>query len=147
MSERPKRSASSTTKSGGSAAGGGTAVLTGPGFRRQDFIKNYANMVARTWIDDRYLDLILADPPSALSKAGLPTPAGATVRVVQMKISGMGQMTDQVDAWVAGNRTGLFDLYLPLKPDDMDIEEGGGVPVDGCAGGASCCCTPCCCCT
>jgi len=116
------------------------------GFPRQHFIKSYASMVARTWTDPSYLDTILASPTDALAKAGLPTPTGATIRILQHKITGMGQMSEQVDAWVAGQRTGLFDLYLPMKPDDLDVEGGGG-PVDGCAGGASCCCTPCCCCT
>jgi hypothetical protein len=115
----------------------------GPGFNRQQFIKSYANMVAQTWVDDQYLDLILASPAETLAKAGLPTPDGATIRIVQVKVTGTGQVADQVDAWVEGNRTGLFDLFLPLKPEDLDVASGGAEAEDG----ASCCCTPCCCCT
>jgi len=135
--------------SGGAASSTATAAARGPGFKRQDFIKNYANMVARTWVDDSYLDLVVANPVSALTRAGLAVPDGSTVRVIQHKITGSGQISDQVDAWVEGNRTGLFDLFLPMRPDDVDIDgSGGGEPVGGCAGGnACCCCSPCCCCT
>jgi len=117
----------------------------GPGFNRQQFIKNYANLVARTWTDDQYLDLLLASPVEVLARAGLQTAPGAVIRIVQVKLTGMGKIEDQVDAWVEGNRTGLYDFWLPLKPDDIDIDTGGAV--DSAEGGASCCCTPCCCCT
>jgi len=109
-------------------------------------MKSYANMVAQTWIDPNYLQLLLADPANTLAGAGLPTVDGAVIRIVQVKITGMGRVEDQVQAWVEGGRTGLYDLWLPLKPDDVDVSVGGGDP-GACAGGASCCCTPCCCCT
>lgn len=125
---------------------GDTGAPAGPGFNRTEFIKNYANMVAQTWVDDSYLQLILAKPAETLAAAGLPTAGGATIRPIQCKLTGSGQITDQVAAWVEGNRTGLYDLWLPIKPDDVDVSPGGGAP-DACAGGASCCCTPCCSCT
>jgi len=119
----------------------------GPGFSRKDFIKSYADMVARTWTDESFLDLILASPADALAGAGMPTAPGATFRIVQHKITGSGQIKDQVDAWVEGNRTGLYDLFLPMRPDDVDFEPGGGGDPNACAGGFGCCCCPCCCCT
>jgi hypothetical protein len=99
-------------------------------------------MVSRTWTDDTYLDLILASPADQLALAGLETPEGAVFRIVQCKITGMGTIDQQVDAWVEGYRTGLFDLFLPIKPEEVDI-------VDASAGGGDtcCCCSPCCCCT
>jgi len=118
---------------------------TGPGFSRRDFITAYADMVAQTWIDDQYLDLLLASPAEVLARAGIPTAPGATIRIIQVKLTGMGKVEDQVNSWIEGNRTGLYDLWLPLKPDDIDLSPGGGDP-NACAGGASCCCTPCCCC-
>jgi hypothetical protein len=136
---------------GGMSGGGGrkpptdVEPPTGPGFRRKDFIKAYANMVAQTWVDDSYLQLILANPVETLAAAGLPTAPGATIRPVQVKMTGTGQISDQVDAWVEGNRTGLYNLWLPIKPDDVDMAPGGG-GADACVGGASCCCSPCCCC-
>jgi|SwirhirootsSR3_FD_contig_31_9793023_length_904_multi_6_in_0_out_0_2 hypothetical protein len=122
----------------------GNSGPTGPGFNRQEFIKSYANLVARTWTDDQYLDLLVASPVEVLARAGMPTADGAVVRVIQVKLTGMGKIEDQVNAWIEGNRTGLYDFWLPIKPDDIDIDVGGGASAEG---GASCCCTPCCCCT
>jgi hypothetical protein len=102
-------------------------------------------MVARTWTDDTYLQLILSNAADTLAKAGIATVPGAVIRIVQVKITGSGSIDDQVDAWIEGNRTGLYDLFLPIKPDDFDVTAGGGP--DACAGGACCCCTPCCSCT
>jgi hypothetical protein len=130
----PPRPGAAVAPAGGSQPGG---------FNRQKFIKDYANLVARTWADDTYLELILADPADTLAAAGLDTPEGAVFRIVQCKLTGMGTIDQQVDAWVEGYHTGLFDLFLPIKPDEVDVTAGG---VDA-EGGASCCCTPCCCCT
>jgi len=137
----------STPSPGTSGQGGkgGQGQPGGPGFNRQQFMRSYANMVAQTWIDPNYMQLLLADPVNTLAAAGLPTADGAVIRIIQVKITGMGRVEDQVDAWVEAARTGLYDLWLPIKPDDVDVSVGGGDP-GGCAGGASCCCTPCCCC-
>jgi len=125
---------------GGPPSGGGV-----PGFNRQGFIKAYADMVARTWTDDSYHQLLLSDAATALSRVGIHTLPGAVIRVLEHKITGTGKIEDQVDAWVKGNQTGLYDLFLPMKPEDFDATPGGGAP-DACAGGG-CCCSPCCCCT
>jgi hypothetical protein len=123
--------------------GGGPGGIRG--FNRQRFIKNYANMVARTWVDESYLELLLASPAETLAAAGLEATEGAVFRIIQVKITGMGSVDQQVDAWVEGFRTGLYDLYLPIKPEDIDIELGGEMAEAGDT--YCCCCTPCCCCT
>lgn len=128
------------TTTGSSQSGGGPMVIN-----RQGFIKAYADMVARTWTDPSYLDLILSDTANALSKVGIPTVPGAVIRVIEHKITGSGKIEDQVNSWLEGNTSGLYDLFLPIKPDDFDASPGGGSP-DACAGGG-CCCSPCCCCT
>jgi hypothetical protein len=135
----------------GAAGGGPGGPAPGaPLFNRQAFIKAYATMVARTWTDQTYLDLVLAHPADALARAGMPTIDGAVIRVLEHKITGSGKIEDQVDAWIAGNQTGLYDLFLPMKPDDFHIgAPTGGAGGDACAGGDGpcCCCSPCCCCT
>jgi hypothetical protein len=129
-----------STPSGVTPTGG--APMPVPGFNRQKFVENYANMVARTWAEPNYLELILADPVSALTAAGLPVPDGSVVRIIQHKILGQGTMEDQIDKWIEGLQSGRFDVYLPMVPDDVEIPEsptGGDVSL--------CCCSPCCCCT
>jgi hypothetical protein len=102
-------------------------------------------MVARTWIDEAFLELLRADPVTTCNNSGLPTVAGAVVRIIEVKITGTGQVKDQVDAWIEGNRTGLYDLWLPIRPDEWDEEAGGMIEVS--TGDYCCCCCPCCCCT
>jgi hypothetical protein len=129
-----------------SSSSGGAGSLGGAGLNRQDFIKNYANMVARCWTDDSYRQLVLANPADTLGGAGLGTVAGAVIRVIEHKITGSGKIEDQVASWLDGHKSGLYNLFLPLKPDEFDVDPGGGG--DACAGGDnSCCCCPCCCCT
>jgi hypothetical protein len=103
-------------------------------------------MVARTWTDDSYLQLLLSDPVDTLAQAGIQTIPGAVIRIVQHQITGTGRIEDEVDAWVAGNQSGLYDLFLPMKPDYVDFSGGGGASAVG-GDGNSCCCSPCCCCT
>ena len=132
---------------GPSNGGPGAPGAPGVAFNRQSFIQAYANMVARTWMDDSYMQLVVSNPADTLAQAGMPTIAGAVIRVLQHKITGSGKIEDQVDAWIAGNASGLYDLFLPMKPDQFDVTPGGGAAGgDACAGGGCCCC-PCCCCT
>ena len=154
-SSRPKRLMQGVPIGGnlppGSAPGG--TIPGGPdippsgnaGLNRQDFIRNYANLVSRCWAEDSYLRLVLASPAETLAAAGIPTVEGAIIRVIQHKITGSGKIEDQVDAWLLGNETGLYDLFLPMKPEELEIDPGAGG--DACAGGDTCCCCPCCCCT
>jgi hypothetical protein len=107
---------------------------------RLDLIKGYANVVAKTWTDSSYLQKLLDDPASILGGGGMPTVPGAQVRVIQMKITGLGKVEEQVDQWIKGNETGQYDLYLPMKPDNVTPDASGG-------GDINCCCSPCCCCT
>jgi hypothetical protein len=128
----------------GSTTGGAEKPASSSTFNRQKFVKSYANMVARTWTDESYLELVRTNTAETLSGAGLDAPEGSVFRIIECKITGMGNVDQQVQAWVEGYRTGLFDLYLPIKPEDVEIPEGGDPSATG---GSSCCCTPCCCCT
>jgi hypothetical protein len=123
---------------GGAREDGLSPVL----INRQEFIRNYANLVARTWVDESYLELLRANPVDTLARAGMPTIPGAVVRVVEMKLTGQGRIEEQIDRWIEGNRTGLYDLWLSMKPEGVDVAVGGLASVEAC-----CCCTPCCCCT
>src|SRR5205807_3290542 len=44
-------------------------LLSVPTINRLQFIKAYANMVARTWTDDSFRQLLLSDPVTALASA------------------------------------------------------------------------------
>jgi len=128
-------------------AGGGAEAATAPGgapgFNRLQFVEKYANMVARTWTDPTYLETLLADPVRTLVAAGLQATEGAVIRFIQCKVTGQGSIDEQVEKWLEGLRTGRYDIYLPIMPDDVEI------PSDAAVGGddINCCCTPCCCCT
>jgi len=136
---------SSASSPGGSPGGAGS--VSGSGLNRQDFIKKYANIIARTWVDDSFQQTLLTDPVNTLGSAGIPTVAGAVIRVIKHTITGSGKIEDQVDAWLEGNKTGLYNLFLPEKPEEFDATAGGG-DGSGCIGGDNtCCCCPCCCCT
>jgi hypothetical protein len=124
---------------------GGASPAASATISRQDVIRSYANMVARCWVDESYRQLVLTNPVQALAQAGMPTVDGAAVRVIQHVITGTGNIDDQVDEWIRGHETGLYNLYLPMRPDDFEFDPAGGG--DACSGGDSCCCCPCCCCT
>jgi hypothetical protein len=57
----------------------------------------YGKMVARAWRDPAFKAKLLADPHAALKDAGIPVPAGVTVKVVE-------------------NTDTHFHLVLPPKP-------------------------------
>lgn len=130
------------------SSGGGPTGNQGQGFNRQAFTKAYANLVARTWVDDQYLELLLANPVETLTRAGITSIPGAVIRIIQHRITGTGRIEDQVEDWIRGNQTGLYELWLPFKPEDVDLsgESGGALAVEE-SGGSCCCCSPCCCCT
>jgi len=100
-------------------------------------------VAARCWVDQAFYQLLTTDPVSTLASAGIPTVPGAQIVIVENKITGIGRVEDQVDEWIKGNQTGQYLLWLPVKPDDINITGAGGGP----EGGASCCCCPCCSCT
>jgi hypothetical protein len=124
----------------------GAGAVGGAGLNRQDFIKSYANMVARSWVDDSYLQLVLSNTAETLANAGMPTVSGSVIRIIQVKLPIAGaKIEDQVNAWIDGNKTGLYNLFLPMKPDEFEVGPGAGG--DQPTSGESCCCCPCCCCT
>ena len=131
-----------TTEGGGIFDSIGAAVSSAAStvVNRLDLIKNYANVVAKTWTDQNYLNKLLDDPVGTLGGAGMQTVPGAQVRVIQLKITGLGRVEEQVDHWIKGNMTGQYDLYVPIKPDNV-------VPDPSMGGDVNCCCSPCCCCT
>jgi hypothetical protein len=71
--------------------------------------------------------------------------AGAEVVVVETVITGVGKVEDALDEWVKGNTTGRYLLWVPIKPDNVDLSPGAGGSAVG--GDACCSCCPCCCCT
>lgn len=129
------------------AAPGGAPVLPPvPAVNRNQFIRNYAALVARTWVDEAFRQLLLSDPVTTLANAGIPVVSGAEVVLVETKITGVGKVEDAVDEWVKGNVSGRYLFWLPIKPDNVDISTGPGGGA-GAVGGACCSCCPCCCCT
>jgi len=117
-----------------------------PAVNRNQFIRNYAALVARTWVDPSFLQLLRSDPVTTLAHAGIPTVAGAEVVVVETVITGVGKVEDALDEWIKGNVTGRYCLWLPIKPDNVNLPTGPGGSAAG--GGDACCsCCPCCCCT
>jgi hypothetical protein len=85
---------------------------------------------------------LLTDPAGVLAANGIRTTDGAVIRVIQMEITGMGHIEEQVDYWVKGIETGLFDLFIPALPAGASLQPGGAGGGDAC-----CCCCPCCSCT
>lgn len=121
---------------------------------QSEFIQNYSKVVARTWVDDSFLNELLDNPKATLDENGLTTPEGADVQIVTVPAgeTGSGSIEGQYSRWEAGEESGTYELHISLKPDDFDPENvnlsesqldavAGGL-LDGC-----CCCTPCCCCT
>ena len=49
----------------------------------QDKAAAYGKMVAKAWRDPAFKAKLLADPHAALKDAGIPVPAGVTVKVVE----------------------------------------------------------------
>lgn len=105
------------------------------------FINSYGALVARTWSDPAFLQQLLDDPCGTVNDAGLKTKEKAVVRVIQVKETTFGKAEDQVSEWAEGDKTGIYTLWIPIKPDDLDAD-AHGMMAD-----SSCCCTPCCCCT
>jgi hypothetical protein len=120
-----------------------------------DFIQNYSRIVATSWVDDGFFNELLADPKSTLDENGLITPDDAEVRVVTIPAdeTGAGNIEGQYLRWQEGESTGVYELYISLKPEDFDPENVSlsEAQLEAVAGGAvdvsCCCCTPCCCCT
>lgn len=129
-------------------------------FNKEEFIRNYSHVTAQTWASDDYLKKLIAEPKTVLAEAGIQTRPDARINVITMQASqtGSGSLDGQVQRWVMGEQTGVYDFVLSLRPEGW---EPGNVALsdmqlDAIAGGAAastdvsiscCCCTPCTCCT
>lgn len=105
----------------------------------KQFAQNYGKVVAKVWSDPAFIGQLNASPASVLSKNGIDTKAGAKINVVQVKSTGNGKVEDQVADWAAGDKSGVYNLWIPLKPSDL----GGAAAADD----TSTTCTPCTTCT
>lgn len=114
-------------------------------FNRTQFIQNYGKLVARTWSDPAFLEKLEKDPAGVLAAEGFHVNPGAHIRVVAMKPTGAGHASEQVDAWVHGNTTGLYNLYIPSMPHDIKTALASKKLAQ--SGDVNTTCTPCCCCT
>ena len=81
---------------------------------RQEYAKQWGQLVARAWSDAAFKQRLLADPAAALAEQGIPVPPGVEVRVHE-------------------NSAVLFHLTLPPKPTDELSDE----QLDAVAGGDS----------
>lgn len=126
----------------------------------QQFVQNFARVTALTWVDEEYKNRLLNDPRETLLEAGIITPPDAEVRIteVQPEQFGTGNVEGQIARWHEGEKTGVYEFALALKPDDFDPDNVAlsDMQLDVVAGGlqdaeaidVSCCsCTPCTCCT
>lgn len=119
------------------------------------FTQAYSSLVVRSWTSEDYLDLLKSAPHAALAEVGLDLPSSATVNVIIMEPTGHGKVEDQVERWEEGERTGVYDLFIPHRPEDLEDLALADESLVGVAGGLEavegdnycCCCTPCCCCT
>jgi hypothetical protein len=81
---------------------------------KQDNAAAYGKIVARAWRDPAFKAKLVADPHAVLKDAGVPIPAGMTVKVVE-------------------NSASLFHLVLPPKPtgefsdEALDRMAGGNI--------------------
>lgn len=114
------------------------------------FVQGYSKIMATTWVDDAYKTRLFADPRSVLAEAGIGTPENAQVKIVSLAASGEGSIENQIELWEQGETTGIYELRVPLRPDDFDPDDVvlSDAHLEAVAGGvvACCCCTPCCCC-
>ena len=108
------------------------------GISEKEFRVNYGKLVAATWSNPDLVEKLRSDPHAMLEEFGLPTTPKSDVRVVEMKVTGKGKFEDQWDDWQAGAERGVYDLWLPAKPDDIKADSLSDVNTT---------CTPCCCCT
>jgi hypothetical protein len=103
----------------------------------QDFPRLYADLVQKVWSDDALLKKLENDPATTLAAAGIYTSAGATINIILRKLDRNAKLADQVAAWEEGEKTGVYDIIVPIKP------EGGAALIP--EGRDGCCCCPCTC--
>lgn len=105
----------------------------------QEFTTLYAKVVEQAWDDPTFLAMLLQNPSRTLAASGLSTVDGATVNIVLRKLDRNAKLGNQLALWEEGDRSGVYDIIIPIKPDPSTtlFPEGG-------EGG--CCSCPCCCC-
>lgn len=117
---------------------------------KENFIHNYSKVIGQSWADDQYMDRLLKEPKSVLAEAGITVPAGAQLKVVRVEPTTQGKIESQVMVWEAGERTGTYELRVPIKDPNFALSDEQLAAVAGGAASAidaCCCCCPCCCCT
>ena len=82
-----------------------------------DWRVQYGKLVAKAWSDDAFKAKLLSDPVAAFAEAGVPIPAGKTVKVVE------------------NTEVNLY-LVLPPAPEEELTEEA----LEQVAGGLTCSC-------
>jgi hypothetical protein len=121
------------------------------------FVQGYAKVMSLSWSDEGYRARILTEPKAVLAEAGIPVRDDAKVTVTELDVTGNGNIEDQIALWEKGEETGVYQLMLPRKPENMDPNDfplteyqlagvTGGLE-EAAAGDYCCCCCPCCCCT
>jgi hypothetical protein len=116
---------------------------------RNEFLRKYGTLVARVWENPDFFSELQAEPPKVLKDFGFDIPESAKVNLITREYSADDSPTTQVNLWSKGEETGEYDVIIPLKPSDTDLED---IPLheevlELVAGGtqsASCC--PCSCC-
>lgn len=120
---------------------------------RSQVLKNYGDLVSRTWDDESVIGELQANPHKILNESGFDIPRDAIVNLIFADLSQVGGAQDtQVDAYNTGRATGVYDFIIPSRPsydgsdiplheDILDLMAGGAL-----GGGEPCtCCCPCCC--
>jgi len=105
------------------------------------FIHSYSKVLVNAWTDPSFLGLLESNPVAVLKAQGLVTKKGATVKIVTDFKPKEANIDDQVKAWEQGDKTGVYTLYIPAKPQ-LGMETSSAVGDSYC-----CCCCPCCTCT
>ena len=105
----------------------------------QAFTAGYAAIVEKSWSDPSFLVKLKTDPRKVLEADGLSTPDGSIVNIVMRQKDPTAKLSDQIVAWEAGEKTKVYDVIIPIKPNSeaLLVEAEAGDP---------CCCCPCSCC-
>lgn len=102
---------------------------------RTEFPALYSSMILKLWGDPGYVDALKRDPKQALAGAGIDIPAKATVNIILRNLDRTAKLADQLAMWEEGVRTGVYDIIIPIKPNETtSLAAEGGDP---------CCCCPC----
>jgi hypothetical protein len=121
---------------------------------RSQVLKNYGNLVGRIWENESIVDDLKANPVATLNAYGFDIPEGATVNLIFRELNTNGSPDTQADSFAEGDKTGVYNVIIPTKPENLDPSElplqeevldlmAGGAAVAGCCPCSTCCC-PCC---